>query len=210
MRRSRATRIQSVRGWRRERRGRRIAVRDGSRRPAARSDRLVGRALHELALSGRLARIASRTGADVVVASSPSMFLGPIGLALARVSGARFVWVPPRSVVALRAGDGAVATRAASRATDRLGDENDAPQGGSGRHCESRDRRGRAGGDSRPRPSRARCELRLCRAPLRARARRSSDTCGDGADRYVRRVHREDAGARRRARGRRTASHHLL
>ena len=43
-------------------------------------------------MAARLAGLAARSRPDVVVASSPSMFLGPAGLVAARVARARFVW----------------------------------------------------------------------------------------------------------------------
>ena len=50
------------------------------------------RAAAEALLAARLARIASASRPRVVVASSPSMFLGPACLAAARRRRARFVW----------------------------------------------------------------------------------------------------------------------
>jgi glycosyltransferase involved in cell wall biosynthesis len=50
------------------------------------------RAGAESLLAARLALIAGRGRADVVVVSSPSMFLGPAGLFLGRAKSARFVW----------------------------------------------------------------------------------------------------------------------
>jgi glycosyltransferase involved in cell wall biosynthesis len=50
------------------------------------------RAAAEGAMAARLAGLAARSRPDVVVASSPSMFLGPAGLVAARVARARFVW----------------------------------------------------------------------------------------------------------------------
>src|SRR6476469_6081194 len=50
------------------------------------------RAVAESAMAARLALLASRSRPDVVVASSPSMFLGPAGLVAARAARARFVW----------------------------------------------------------------------------------------------------------------------
>ncbi|ABG04884.1 glycosyl transferase, group 1 [Rubrobacter xylanophilus DSM 9941] len=63
------------------------------RAPAFRPHRggMVFRTLREQALAARLARRATGP-ADVVIASSPSMFLGPAGLAAARAKGAGFVW----------------------------------------------------------------------------------------------------------------------
>lgn len=53
---------------------------------------LLVRALREQAMALRLAARAVSAPAEIVVASSPSMFLGPVGLALARAKGAKFVW----------------------------------------------------------------------------------------------------------------------
>jgi glycosyltransferase involved in cell wall biosynthesis len=56
---------------------------------------LALRTLREGAMAARLALRALRTirgRADVVIVSSPSMFLGPAGLVLARLKRARFVW----------------------------------------------------------------------------------------------------------------------
>jgi glycosyltransferase involved in cell wall biosynthesis len=50
------------------------------------------RAAAELRMATRLAARGLGQRCDVVLASSPSMFLGPAGLALARARGARFVW----------------------------------------------------------------------------------------------------------------------
>jgi colanic acid biosynthesis glycosyl transferase WcaI len=50
------------------------------------------RAAAESRLAVRLAFAAARTRPDVLVTSSPSMFLGPACLAAARASSARFVW----------------------------------------------------------------------------------------------------------------------
>jgi colanic acid biosynthesis glycosyl transferase WcaI len=58
--------------------------------PHGRSE--VGRALAEIGLAVRVAAAAAPVGADVVVASSPAMFLGPAGLALARARRVPFVW----------------------------------------------------------------------------------------------------------------------
>jgi len=52
----------------------------------------AARAVAEAALAARVARAAARVPPDVVVASSPSMFLGPAALAAARVRRARVVW----------------------------------------------------------------------------------------------------------------------
>jgi glycosyltransferase involved in cell wall biosynthesis len=53
---------------------------------------IAGRAIAELGMAIRLALAAARISTDVVVASSPGMFLGPAGLALARLRGVPFVW----------------------------------------------------------------------------------------------------------------------
>lgn len=53
--------------------------------------RLPTRALREQAMAATLMVAAARDRADVVLASSPSMFLGPAGWALARLKRARFV-----------------------------------------------------------------------------------------------------------------------
>jgi len=50
------------------------------------------RAVREQVMAVRLGLQAARSPADVVIASSPSMFLGPVGWALARIKRARFVW----------------------------------------------------------------------------------------------------------------------
>ncbi len=50
------------------------------------------RAAAEAWMAARLAAVAARRHADVLVASSPSMFLGPASLVAARASSARFVW----------------------------------------------------------------------------------------------------------------------
>lgn len=50
------------------------------------------RAATESLMAVKLAGVASRTRPQVIVASSPSMFLGPSCLAAARARGARFVW----------------------------------------------------------------------------------------------------------------------
>lgn len=52
----------------------------------------TGRAVAELSLARRLARAASAAHPDLVVASSPSMFLGPAALVAARRRRARFIW----------------------------------------------------------------------------------------------------------------------
>jgi colanic acid biosynthesis glycosyl transferase WcaI len=52
----------------------------------------AARATAELRLAVRLARAAGRSRPDVVVTSSPSMFLGPAALALGRRRRARVVW----------------------------------------------------------------------------------------------------------------------
>jgi colanic acid biosynthesis glycosyl transferase WcaI len=50
------------------------------------------RAFAEVRMALRVARAATAEPPDVVVASSPSMFLGPVGLLAARRRRARFVW----------------------------------------------------------------------------------------------------------------------
>jgi len=64
------------------------------RQPAfiAHSRSLLRRAVREQLLALRLGARALAEPADVVMSSTPSMFLGPVCLALARVKGARFVW----------------------------------------------------------------------------------------------------------------------
>ena len=52
----------------------------------------VLRAVREQVMAVRLGLEAARSPADVVIASSPSMFLGPVGWALARLKRALFVW----------------------------------------------------------------------------------------------------------------------
>lgn len=51
-----------------------------------------GRAAAESLMAARLAGVAARTRPEVIVASSPSMFLGPSCLAAARAGRAKFVW----------------------------------------------------------------------------------------------------------------------
>ena len=53
---------------------------------------LVVRAIGEIGFAARLALRALRTRPDVVVASSPSMFLGPMCLVVSWFTGAKFVW----------------------------------------------------------------------------------------------------------------------
>jgi colanic acid biosynthesis glycosyl transferase WcaI len=55
------------------------------------AQRLPVRAMREQGMAAMLMLAASRDRADVVLASSPSMFLGPAGWALARAKRARFV-----------------------------------------------------------------------------------------------------------------------
>ncbi|HST14855.1 MAG TPA: glycosyltransferase family 4 protein [Gaiellaceae bacterium] len=62
------------------------------RPPARRSGSWLARAASELGLAVRLARVAVHVRPDVVVASSPSMFLGPAALAAGRRRRARVVW----------------------------------------------------------------------------------------------------------------------
>lgn len=64
--------------------------RTGTFAPHRRS--LVGRALGEQRMALGLLAAAARIPTDVVVASSPGMFLGPAGLALARLRRVPFVW----------------------------------------------------------------------------------------------------------------------
>jgi putative colanic acid biosynthesis glycosyltransferase WcaI len=65
---------------------RRIGAFTGQRRSWA------GRAAAESLMAVRLAGLAARTRPHVIVASSPSMFLGPACIAAARARRARFVW----------------------------------------------------------------------------------------------------------------------
>lgn len=65
-------------------------VRTGVFVPHGRS--VAGRAAGELRMALRLALAAAPARTDVVVASSPGMFLGPAGLGLARLRGVPFVW----------------------------------------------------------------------------------------------------------------------
>lgn len=53
---------------------------------------LFVRALREHSMALGLAARAITAPADIVVTSSPTMFLGPVGLVLARIKGVRFVW----------------------------------------------------------------------------------------------------------------------
>lgn len=53
---------------------------------------LVRRALREMGMSASLGWTACRGRADVIMVSTPSMFLAPVGWLRARLSGARFVW----------------------------------------------------------------------------------------------------------------------
>ncbi len=62
------------------------------RPPSRRSGSWAARAAAELGLAVRLARVAVRARPDVVVTSSPSMFLGPAALAAGRRRRARVVW----------------------------------------------------------------------------------------------------------------------
>lgn len=62
------------------------------RPPARRSGSFAARAATELGLAARLGRAAVRARPDVVVTSSPSMFLGPAALAAGRRRRARVVW----------------------------------------------------------------------------------------------------------------------
>jgi colanic acid biosynthesis glycosyl transferase WcaI len=53
---------------------------------------LLLRTMREQLMTLRLALRALPESADIVVTSSPSMFLGPVGLAVARIRNAAFVW----------------------------------------------------------------------------------------------------------------------
>ncbi len=53
---------------------------------------LLLRTMREQVMALRLALRALPESADIVVTSSPSMFLGPVGLAVAKVKNAAFVW----------------------------------------------------------------------------------------------------------------------
>src|ERR671920_1944059 len=53
---------------------------------------LLFRALREQLMDLRLALRALPESEDILVTSSPSMFLGPMGLAVARARNAKFVW----------------------------------------------------------------------------------------------------------------------
>jgi putative colanic acid biosynthesis glycosyltransferase WcaI len=50
------------------------------------------RAAAESAMAARLARIAAQFRPSAIVASSPSMFLGPASIAAARIARAKFIW----------------------------------------------------------------------------------------------------------------------
>ncbi len=52
----------------------------------------IGRAIREMWATLLLGARALVVPADTVITSSPSMFLGPVALAVARVKGARFIW----------------------------------------------------------------------------------------------------------------------
>lgn len=62
------------------------------RPPTRRAGSWAARAAAELGLAARLARAVMRTRPDVVVSSSPSMFLGPAALVAGRRRRARVVW----------------------------------------------------------------------------------------------------------------------
>src|SRR5690349_19314363 len=62
------------------------------RRPVRRGGSWAARAAAEVGLAVRLARAAVRVRPDVVVTSSPSMFLGPAALLAGRRRRARVVW----------------------------------------------------------------------------------------------------------------------
>jgi hypothetical protein len=53
---------------------------------------LLLRTLREQLMSIRLALRTLPESVDILVTSSPSMFLGPVGLAVARAKNAKFVW----------------------------------------------------------------------------------------------------------------------
>jgi glycosyltransferase involved in cell wall biosynthesis len=53
---------------------------------------LLSRALREQVMALRLALPVLPKSVDILLTSSPSMFLGPVGLAVARARNARFVW----------------------------------------------------------------------------------------------------------------------
>src|SRR5262249_47216468 len=72
------------------RRGHRIVR--SSRPFVPHSPSLPVRAVRELMMAARLAVLAAREPSDIVVTSSPSMFLGPVCLLLARAKTSRFVW----------------------------------------------------------------------------------------------------------------------
>jgi glycosyltransferase involved in cell wall biosynthesis len=58
----------------------------------AHSQSLMRRALREQAMATRLAWLGRREPADVVLTSTPSMFLGPLCLVLARLKRCMFIW----------------------------------------------------------------------------------------------------------------------
>jgi glycosyltransferase involved in cell wall biosynthesis len=76
----------------------------------------AARATYESLMAGHLAFTAGRGGADVFVASSPSMFLGPATLAAARARSARFIWDLRDLTWEYGKEDGVVAGRAARAA----------------------------------------------------------------------------------------------
>ena len=77
--------------WRRADADRGFAVR---REPAFRPHgaSLVRRALREMGMSSRLLRTAGEPRPDLVLVTTPSMFLGPVAWGWARRRGARFAW----------------------------------------------------------------------------------------------------------------------
>lgn len=77
------------------------------------------RSVREQAMAARLAARALPGPVDAVIASSPSMFLGPAGLALARLKGASFVW-DVRDVIWGYARDAARTSRAMTLAARTL------------------------------------------------------------------------------------------
>lgn len=59
---------------------------------APHASRLTARAIGEIAMAWRITRAAYALRPGVIIATSPSMFLGPFGLLVARLARARFVW----------------------------------------------------------------------------------------------------------------------
>jgi putative colanic acid biosynthesis glycosyltransferase WcaI len=90
-----------------------------TRAASTRARSFVGRGVTEQRLAVRLALAAASTRPDVVVASSPSMFLGPAGAALARMHRVPFVW-DLRDITWEYAREATSGSRAASAAAARL------------------------------------------------------------------------------------------